>query len=139
MPDRFEKILKYNPGEKSLKVPFIIYSDLECLLGKMDSCQNDPERSSTEKKRKKKKTEHTPSGYSWITCCSFDESKNEWHYYRGKDCMEMFCKDLRNQVMKIINYEKKEMIPLTDEETVLYEKQKVCYICEKKFSTDKMI
>ena len=31
--------------------------------------------------------------------------------------MEKFCKDLRNQERKIINYEKKEMIPLTDEET----------------------
>ena len=51
--------------------------------------------------------------------------------------MEMFCKDLRDQAMKIINYEKKEMIPLTDEETKFYEKQKICYICEKKFSTDK--
>ena len=28
----------------------------------------------------------------------------------------MLCKDLRDQVMKIIIYEKKEMIPLTDEE-----------------------
>ena len=27
--------------------------------------------------------------------------------------MEMFCKDLRDQTMKIINYENKEMIPLT--------------------------
>ena len=51
--------------------------------------------------------------------------------------MEMFCKDLRDQAMKINNYEKKEMIPLTDEETDSYEKQKVCYICEKEFSTDK--
>ena len=29
--------------------------------------------------------------------------------------MENFCKDLREHVMKIINYEKKEMIPLTNE------------------------
>ena len=29
------------------------------------------------------------------------------------------------------------MIPLTNEETESYEKQKVCYICEKGFSTDK--
>ena len=29
-----EKILKYNPGEKSLKAPFAIYLDLECLLKK---------------------------------------------------------------------------------------------------------
>ena len=28
------------------------------------------------------------------------------------------------------------MIPLTDEENESYEKQKVCYICKKKFNTD---
>ena len=39
--------------------------------------------------------------------------------------------------MKIINYEKKEMIPLTDEEIESFEKQKVCRICKKEFSTDK--
>ena len=30
--------------------------------------------------------------------------------------MKIFCKDLKDQAMKIINYEKKEMIPLTNEE-----------------------
>ena len=38
MPKEHEKI-KYSPGEKSicnLKVPFIIYTDLECLLKKYD-------------------------------------------------------------------------------------------------------
>ena len=30
--------------------------------------------------------------------------------------MKMFCKDFKNQAKKIINYEKKQMIPLTDEE-----------------------
>ena len=34
MPKWVEKILKYNPGKKSLKVPFAIYLDLECLLKK---------------------------------------------------------------------------------------------------------
>ena len=38
MPNEYNRILKYNYGEKSLKVPFIIYTDLECLLGKMHSC-----------------------------------------------------------------------------------------------------
>ena len=51
MPDEDNKILKYNPGEKSLKVPFIIYADLECLLEKVDTCQNNPEKSYTEKKK----------------------------------------------------------------------------------------
>ena len=30
--------------------------------------------------------------------------------------MEMFCIDLKEQAMKIFNYEKKEMIPSTNEE-----------------------
>ena len=50
MPNKYEKILKYNPGEKSLKVPFMIYADFECLLKKIHSCQNVLEKSSTEKK-----------------------------------------------------------------------------------------
>ena len=45
----------------------MIYADLECLLGKIDTCQNDPKKSSTQKK-----AEHTPSSYLWITCFSFD-------------------------------------------------------------------
>ena len=50
MPKWVEKILKYNPGEKPLKPPFAIYLDLECLLKKVQSCQNNPERSYTKKK-----------------------------------------------------------------------------------------
>ena len=34
MPKQAEKILKYIHGEKSLKAPFTIYLDLECLLKK---------------------------------------------------------------------------------------------------------
>ena len=39
MPDEDKKILKYIPGEKSLKVSFIIYADLECLLRKINICR----------------------------------------------------------------------------------------------------
>ena len=58
MPKWVEKILKYNPGEKSLKAPFAIYLDLQCLLKKEQSCNNNNnnnnnnlEKSYTEKKR----------------------------------------------------------------------------------------
>ena len=49
MPKENEKI-KYLPGEKSLKAPFIVYADLECLLEKVQYCQNNPESSYTKKK-----------------------------------------------------------------------------------------
>ena len=131
MPDEDNKILRYIPGEKSLKVPFIVYADLECVLRKINTCSNNPDKSYTEKK-----AVHKPSGYSLVTYFSFDKSKNEIKNYRGKDCMKMFCKDLKDQAMKIINYEKKEMIPLTDEEKETHENQKICCICELEFCTD---
>ena len=56
--------------------------------------------------------------------------------YKGKDCIERFSEDLRDHAMKIINYDKKEMILLTDEKSKSYKKQKVCYICKKEFNTD---
>ena len=132
MPIKSNNTIKYNHGEKSMKLPFVIYTDLECLLEKMSTCQNNPNKSSATKINK-----HTPSGYSIFTHCSFDESKNEINYYRGDDCMRKFCKDLREHSTKIINYEKKKMIPLTTEEKVHYNKQKICYICKKEFNNDK--
>ena len=62
MPNEDNKIIKYNQGEKSIKSPFIIYGDLECLLEKMSTCHNNPEESSTTEINK-----HTPSGYSLFT------------------------------------------------------------------------
>ena len=53
--------------------------------------------------------------------------------------MERFSKDLKEHATKIIYYEKKEIIPLTDEENQSYEKQKVSQICKKEFSTDKSV
>ena len=50
--------------------------------------------------------------------------------------MKKFCKDLRKYATKIINYEKKKMIPLTTEEKICYNKQKICYICKKEFNNN---
>ena len=50
MPHEFNEVLNCNHGEKSLKAPVIIYADWECLLEKSYSCQNNSEKSYTEKK-----------------------------------------------------------------------------------------
>ena len=99
MPEEYDKILNYNEGEKSVKSPFIVYADLECLLEKTNTCHNNPEKLSTTKINN-----DTPS--------------------------------TREHVTKVINYEKKEIIPLTKKEEKKHNKQKVCHICEKRFSTN---
>ena len=72
-----------------------------------------------------------------FTNCIFDPTKNKLDCYRGEDCMERFYKNLRDHAIKVINYKKREIIPLIDKENVSYKKQKICHICKKEFSTDK--
>ena len=42
MPNEENNILKYNLGEKSMEIPFIIYGDFESILEKISTCSNDP-------------------------------------------------------------------------------------------------
>ena len=45
--------------------------------------------------------------------------------------MKKFCKDLKEHATRIINYEKKKIIPLTKEENKNYNDLQICYICKK--------
>ena len=81
------KILKYNHGEIPMKVPIIIYTDLESLIEKINTCHI---KSSTTKINK-----HTLSGCSLFTRCSFDKTKLNLNYSRGKNCLKNFCLDLK--------------------------------------------
>ena len=128
IPTKNNNIIKYNQGEKSIKLPVVVYADLECLLEKMSTCQNNLNESSTTEINK-----HIPSGYSLFTHCSFDRAKNKIDHYRGNDCMKKFCKDLKEHATKIINYEKKTMMPLTTEEKIYHTEQEICYTWKKEF------
>ena len=67
-PEWVNKTIKHNPGEKSLKAPFVFFLDLECLLKKLQSIQNNPEKSYIEKKAR-----HEPSGWVMFKICSFNK------------------------------------------------------------------
>ena len=82
-----------------------MYLNLDCLLENVSNCHNNPNKSSTIKIN-----EHTPSGYSLLTYCSFDNTENRFSHYRGKDCMKKFCKELKEHAKRVIYCEKKEMI-----------------------------
>ena len=71
MTEEDNKILKYTHGEKLMKHPFIVYADLECLLKKVDTCYDIPEKSSLTKINKDE-----ASGLSMFTHCSFDTTED---------------------------------------------------------------
>ena len=64
IPKWFEKILKYNRGEKSSKISFFISFDDEVLSPKMLLCQNNPEKYYTDKK-----ANHILSDCAWSLTC----------------------------------------------------------------------
>ena len=79
MPEK-DTFIKYHPGVKSMRSRYVVYADIESLLRKVDTCINDPSKSSTTKINK-----HEMCSYSFVTHSSFDEKRNKIDYYRGKD------------------------------------------------------
>ena len=67
---------------------------------------------------------HETCGSALSLICSFDSKENKHNFYSGGDCIKRSCSDLKELGTKIINYEQKDMIPLTDNENKFYEEQK---------------
>ena len=79
MPSEDTKILEFNQYPKSDKAPFIICTDFECIIEKIDGCKNNLENSSTTKV-----SEHIASAFSMSTISSFRNIENQHDVYRGK-------------------------------------------------------
>ena len=90
MSNKSNNILKDNHGEKSLRSPIVFYFDLESLLIKQQSCQNNPNKSYTERK-----AIHEPCGYAMNLVSSIDSIQNVQSFYRGRDCIKRFCRKLK--------------------------------------------
>ena len=54
----------------------------------------------------------------------FKSIENKHDVCEGKDCMEKFCKSLREHAMEIIDFKKKKMKFLTKEQKESYENEK---------------
>ena len=61
MPEDKNIFISSTPGKNTLKNPFIIYADIECLLKPISTCDNSADNSFTIKTSK-----HVPSGYSML-------------------------------------------------------------------------
>ena len=99
MPSDDTKMLEFNQYQKSDKVPFITYADLEHVIVDTDGCKINPENSSTTKA-----SEPILSSFSMSTISSFRSIEDKHDVYRGKDCRKKICEILREYAMKIINF-----------------------------------
>ena len=81
-----------------------------------------------------KRNKHSASGFSFFQF-STDPTKNKLNYYSGKGCKKNISKDLKEYATNIIGNEKKEMTPLTYEETKSYKAKHLLHI-QKKINAD---
>ena len=86
-------------------MPYIIWTDIESLIQKIDGCANIPEIASTTKIGG-----HIPWAYSMSTIWAFDCIENKHTFYREKDSMKKFCEALREHAKNIIDFEKKKNV-----------------------------
>ena len=62
----------------------------------------------------------------------FDHRGNKHTLYRRKDCIKKFCTSLREHAKNIIDFLKKEMLPLRTQKLKTHQDSKVWYICGKR-------
>ena len=129
MAEKHNNVLMYDHDKKSMKTQSVFHANIKSVFEKTHTCNNNLGKSSITKINK-----HASCSYSMFTYCLFDSNKNNQDFYRCEDSMKRFCADLTDHRREIINSEKKEMLPFTDEENDSYNNQTFCHICKKKFN-----
>ena len=123
-----DRIKKHKHESKSIRINDIIYVDLECILTKYDTCFNSFNKSHTANV-----SQHIPLGYS-ICLFRHHNKSSETKYYRGRDCIEKLCDELKQISNNTINAKEKEHIPLSKDQLNAHANAKTCYICNRHFN-----
>ena len=87
-------------------------------------CANNPENS-----LKIKIGQHINCGYSMSTIYEFINIEKNHTLYLGEGCMKEFCSSLREHATNILNFENKQILPLTKEELRLHQHARSYSIC----------
>ena len=112
--------VKYSNGQYQLKVPFVMYTDFESLLGLPP--ENDEGVVNI----------HEPLGWCVKSEFAHWEVKNPIKLYRGKDCIEKFCQHIVCKAKRLCNcFPEVPMIPMTKKQK--REHLRVCHICLNQF------
>lgn len=124
--------LQFTHYERMQKIPFVIYGDFESLLTPVDKNVT-PSTAFTQPLKN-----HIPAAFAYHICCSFNPNYNKLVSYRGPDCVSVFLKNLRADIIRIneILHSNTSMLPLSDAEIEKHNYATVCHICDGYFLLD---
>ena len=112
-----------------------MYADFESILQPMEETTINPEGSYT-----KDISKHIPSGFCIYSKFAYGEVRNPLKLYRGKDCVEVFCDYVVNEVKKLYHMfpKKPNMKPLTSKELRKFNQATKCHICLKELQENEI-
>lgn len=127
MPTEENDTIFFKNHKNQLKVPFVIYADVESLLKKID-----------EKFHQAGNTKayqlHEAYSIGYYFKSLHDTTKSYYKSYRGPDCIDWFTNELK-EISNTVESVLSEVKPLemSEEDQVLFMMGDICCICRKEF------
>ena len=138
MPARNTKLC-FNNYNKQLPIPFVVCADFECFTKPMSNCCPNPEDSYTYNYQK-----HEPSGFCFYIKGLDPNTIFEPFIYTKTKSTDDISRKFVFKVAKITNklyndfYSRPLPLKLTPDEKELFNKAKICHICNKELLNDKV-
>ncbi|XP_071650755.1 uncharacterized protein [Temnothorax longispinosus] len=126
LPSDNDKWLQFNNYGRKERVPFIVYADLECTLGKTTA---DPETSGIYQ-------HHEVFSVGYYVRCSYDDSLSAYRFRRDNDCIAWFAEELKGLAHRVKNIlsDNVPMADFTRDEWKKFNIAAQCHVCEKPFA-----
>ena len=97
MPSEGE-VIKFKSFRETVKIPFVIYADLEALLHKLTVSQ----KQETEQDQTEKLQKHIACSYGYkVVCCYDDKLSKPFKMYRGVESVNKFFSDIFEEEKEI--------------------------------------
>lgn len=128
MPALGENIIKFTNYSKQMRVPFIIYADVESILKKPEDnfCKSDSTVAYQQ---------HEVYSIGYYFKCCFDESNSYYKSNRGMSCVDWFMSELYRIATDVENIiDNKMPMNLSNEEELSFRTADRCHICGKKYT-----
>ena len=104
--------MRFHSGQYQFKVPFIIHLYFETILQGSEE-ETDPDSPSP---YIRDINHHVPFGFCTYTMFAYGEVEDLLRFYRGKDCIEVFCNCIKEEAKRLYYmFSKKPMEPLMPE------------------------
>ena len=135
MPNEGE-VIKFKSFRETVKIPFVIYADLESLLQKLTVTQKQEiDGEQTEKLQK-----HVACSYGYKVVCCYDEKLSKpFKMYRGFDSVHKFFTDIfkeEEEILEKLKEFQKTPMNLSNEEKMHHKKATTCYVCNCDFTAE---